>query len=102
VSSLCQKISELQSRAKQQAHEVSSHLDDGRDPSRLISTLREQVETVTTLQRCVTDLRENRDGLTAPVLDQLKMTFKELAGLTQHNHTTATRKGIKLTPTVHR
>ena len=102
MSSLCQKISGLQNHAKQQANKVSRHLDEGQDPGKLISTLRDQVETVTTLQKCVTDLRENGDGLTAPILDQLKQTFKELARMTVQNHKTATRKGIKLTPRVHR
>ena len=102
VSRLCQIIAGLQNRAKQQAEEVSCHLDEGHDPGKLISTLRDQVKTVTTLQKCVTDLRENGDGLTPPVLSQLKRNFKELAGLTVQNHKTATQKGIKLTPGIHR
>ncbi len=102
VSTLCQKIAGLQNRAKQQAEEVSCQLNEGRDPSTLISTLRDQISTITTLQEYVSDLCEKKDGLTAPILDQLKRTFKELAGVTVQNHKTATQKGIKLTPSVRR
>ena len=102
MSKLCQKIAGLQNQAKAQAKKVSSRLDEGRDPNQLISSLREQVETVKTLQECVNDLRGNKEGLTGPVLDQLKRTFKELAGITEKNHKSATQKGIKLTPKVHR
>lgn len=55
-----------------------------------------------TLQKCVTDLSETKEGLTAPVLDQLKQTFKELADVTAQNQKDATQKGIRLTPKVHR
>ena len=101
MSKLFQKIAGLQDRAKEQAEEVSSHLDKGRDPNQLISSLREQVKTVKTLQECVNDLRGNKEDLTGPVLDQLKRTFKELTGITEKNHKNATQKGIKLTPKVH-
>jgi hypothetical protein len=57
---------------------------------------------VKTLQKCVTDLSETKEGLTAPVLDQLKQTFKELADVTAQNQKDATQKGIRLTPKVHR
>ena len=99
MSKLCQIIAGLQSRAKQQAKDVSSQLEH---PNRLIKTLRDQVETVTSLQQCVKDLGENKEGLTEPVLNELKKTFKELVNLTDQNHRDATRKGIRLTPKVHR
>jgi hypothetical protein len=102
MSKLCEKIAGLQTQAKAQAKEVSEKLDEGRDPTHLITALRDQVETVKTLQKCVTDLGETKEGLTGPVLNQLRQTFKELAGLTEQNHKNATKKGIKLTPKVHR
>ncbi len=102
MSELCEKITGLQIRAKAQAREVSEKLDEGRDPTHLITALRDQVETVKTLQKCVTDLGETKEGLTGTLLNQLRQTFKELAGLTDQNHKNATRKGIRLTPKVHR
>ena len=95
VTDLCQKIAGLQTAAKKQAEEVSTHMED---PSKLIAMLRDQVKTVASLQKCVSDLTENKEDLTASVLDQLKKTFKELADLTEQNHQEATRKGIRLTP----
>lgn len=99
MSKLCQKIAVLQSKARKQAEEVSTQLDD---PSKLIDSLRDQVATVTSIQKCVKDLSENKQGLSKPELEQLQKTFKELARVTDENHRNATKKGIRLTPKVHR
>jgi len=98
VSDLCRQISGLQAKAKEQAQTVSSSLEN---PNKLIASLKEQIDTVTSLQQCVTDLANNKSGLTGPDLDKLKQTFKELAALTEQNHKQATQKGIRLTPKVH-
>ena len=98
MSKLFQNITGLQNRAKEQAEEVSSRLEEGRDPNQLISSLREQVKTVKTLQEFVNDLHRSKVGLTGPVLNKLKRTFKELADIVENNHKNATQKGIKLTP----
>ena len=98
VSKLCSIIAGLQDRAKKQARDVSTQLED---PGKLIAALRDQVKTVTSLQKCVTDLREDKDGLTEPKLVELQKTFKELADMTDQNHQDATKKGIRLTPKVH-
>ena len=98
MSKQCEKIAGLQDKAKEHAEIVSTTLED---PGKLIETLRNQVKTVTSLQRCVEDLSKNKEGLTAPVLDQLKEAFKELTDVTEQNHQKATRTGIRLTPKVH-
>ena len=97
VSDLCKKIAGLQEQARKQAEEVSTSLED---PTELIDTLRDQIATVSDLQKCVADLTQNSDGLTKPELERLQTAFKELADLTQANHQHATRKGIRLTPGV--
>lgn len=99
MSDLCRRIADLQAKAREQARQVADRLED---PADLIAALREQMETITALQTCVKDLSTNKDGLTAPDLEQLQNTFKELVDATERNHREATRRGIRLTPKVHR
>ena len=99
VSKLCEKIAGLQSIAKHQAKQITDQLED---PAKLISTLRDQVETVTSLQKCVADLANTREGLTRPLLDELKRTSKELVDITDQTHKDSTLRGIRLTPKVHK
>ncbi|MCH2664392.1 hypothetical protein MK139_08595 [bacterium] len=99
MSKLCEKIAGLQSIAKHQAKQITDQLED---PAKLISTLRDQVKTVTSLQKCVADLTNTREGLTRPLLDELKRTSKELVDITDQTHKDSTLRGIRLTPKIHK